>query len=107
RVSGVVDTGGRIGDGGAGQEVGARLFREARLMAIPVLDAERRMKGIVTVDDIVEVVSEEATEDIQKLGGSESLGEPYLTIALARMIRKRAGWLAALFLGEMLTATAM
>ena len=76
-------------------------------MAISVLDAERRMKGIVTVDDIVQVVSEEATEDIQKLGGSESLGEPYLTIALARMIRKRAGWLAALFLGEMLTATAM
>jgi magnesium transporter len=91
----------------ADQEAVARLFRETGLIAIPVLDPERRMKGIVTVDDIVEVVSEEATEDIQKLGGSESLGEPYLTIALQRMIRKRAGWLAALFLGEMLTATAM
>jgi len=89
------------------QEAVARLFRETGLMAIPVLDPQGRMKGVVTVDDIVEVVSEEATEDIQKLGGSESLGEPYLTIALARMIKKRAGWLAALFLGEMLTATAM
>ena len=89
------------------QEQVARLFRTSGLIAIPVLDAHKHMKGIVTVDDIVEVVSEEATEDIQKLGGSESLGEPYLTIALSRMIRKRAGWLAALFLGEMLTATAM
>ena len=97
----------RTVDADADQEVVARLFRETGLMAIPVVDAEKRMKGVVTVDDIVEVVSEEATEDIQKLGGSESLGEPYLTIALNRMIRKRAGWLAALFLGEMLTATAM
>ncbi len=91
----------------ADQEAVARLFRASGLMAIPVLDGERHMKGIVTADDIVDVMSEEATEDIQKLGGSESLGEPYLTIALNRMIKKRAGWLAALFLGEMLTATAM
>ena len=91
----------------ADQEVVSRVFRETGLMAIPVVDADKRMKGIVTVDDIVEVVSEEATEDIQKMGGSESLGEPYLTITLLRMIKKRAGWLAALFLGEMLTATAM
>ena len=89
------------------QEQVARLVRKTGLMAVPVVDGERRMKGIVTVDDIVDVVQEEATEDIQKLGGSESLGEPYLTIELRRMIRKRAGWLSALFLGEMLTATAM
>lgn len=89
------------------QEAVARLFRQTGLMAIPVLDGERRMKGIVTVDDIVEVQSAAATEDIQKLGGSESLGEPYLTIAIFRMIKKRAGWLSALFVGEMLTATAM
>jgi magnesium transporter len=107
RVSELMKTDVRTVDADADQEVVARLFRETGLMAIPVVDAEKRMKGVVTVDDIVEVVSEEATEDIQKLGGSESLGEPYLTIALARMIRKRAGWLAALFLGEMLTATAM
>ena len=91
----------------ADQEAVARLVRKTGLMAVPVVDHDRRMKGIVTVDDIVDVVSEEATEDIQKLGGSESLGEPYLTIEMRRMIKKRAGWLSALFLGEMLTATAM
>jgi magnesium transporter len=107
RVSEVMRTEVQSVDEDADQEVVARLFRSTGLMAIPVIDGERRMKGVVTVDDIVKVVSEEATEDIQKLGGSESLGEPYLTIALARMIKKRAGWLAALFLGEMLTATAM
>ena len=66
-----------------------------------------RMKGIVTVDDIVGVVEREAGEDIQKIGGSEALDEPYLRIAFAKMVKKRGGWLAALFLGEMLTATAM
>ena len=76
-------------------------------MAIPVVDNLGRMKGIVTVDDIVDVVQEEATEDIQKFGGMEALDAPYLQIAMASMIKKRAGWLAALFLGEMLTATAM
>ncbi|HZX96403.1 MAG TPA: magnesium transporter [Myxococcales bacterium] len=107
KVGELMHTDVRAVDEQADQEAVARLFRETGLIAIPVLDSEKRMKGIVTVDDIVEVVSEEATEDIQKLGGSESLGEPYLTIALQRMIKKRAGWLAALFLGEMLTATAM
>ena len=68
---------------------------------------ERRMKGIVTVDDIVDVVQEEATEDIQKMGGMAALEAPYLEIGFCRMFRKRAGWLSALFLGEMLTATAM
>src|SRR5207245_1120197 len=77
------------------------------LIAIPVVDAQHRMKGVVTIDDGREVVSEEATEDIQKLGGTEALGEPYLSIAFSRMLRKRAGWLSALFVGEMLTATAM
>ncbi len=89
------------------QEELARLFRQHGFLAIPVLDAEGRMKGIVTIDDIVDVVEEEATEDIQKMGGAEALGEPYLQIRIHRMIRKRAGWLAALFLGEMLTASAM
>jgi magnesium transporter len=89
------------------QEAVSRVFARTGLIAIPVVDAERHVKGIVTVDDIVEVVSEEATEDIQKIGGTEALGEPYLQIAFTRMLRKRAGWLSALFLGEMLTATAM
>ena len=65
------------------------------------------MEGIVTIDDIVGVVEREAGEDIQKIGGSEAFDEPYLRIGLLRMIKKRGGWLAALFLGEMLTATAM
>jgi len=89
------------------QETLGRLFATHRLVAIPVVDAEGRMQGIVTLDDIVEVVQEEATEDIQKIGGTEALDAPYLQITLASMVRKRAGWLTALFLGEMLTATAM
>jgi magnesium transporter len=89
------------------QEEAARLFSLHDLVAIPVVDAEGRIKGIVTSDDIVHVVEEEATEDIQKIGGMEALHEPYLEIAFFDMVRKRAGWLAALFLGEMLTATAM
>ena len=83
------------------------LFGHHGLMAIPVVDAEGLMKGIVTVDDIVDVVEEEATEDIQRLGAVEVLDAPYLKMRLDRMIKKRAGWLTALFIGEMLTATAM
>jgi magnesium transporter len=89
------------------QEAVSRVFRDTGYMALPVLDAEGRLKGIVTLDDIVDVVEEEATEDIQKIGGVEALGAPYLQIGFGQMVRKRAGWLAALFLGEMLTATAM
>jgi magnesium transporter len=91
----------------ADQEYLSRLFKEHNLLAIPVVDASGRMKGIVTIDDIVDVVEEEATEDIQKMGGSEALGDPYLKIALTEMIKKRAGWLFVLFLGELLTANAM
>jgi magnesium transporter len=89
------------------QEAVAHLLAEEGLLAIPVVDAEGRMKGVVTADDVVGVVQEEATEDIQKIGGSEALDEPYLQIRFADMVRKRGRWLAALFLGEMLTATAM
>lgn len=92
---------------GMDQEKVARLFADHRLLAIPVVDAEGRMKGIVTVDDIVHVVREEASEDIQKVGGTEALDGPYLQIRLWRMVKKRGGWLAILFAGEMLTATAM
>jgi len=89
------------------QEDVSRVFARSHLVALPVVDGAGHMKGVVTADDIVEVVREEATEDIQKIGGSEALGAPYLQISLPDMIRRRAGWLAALFLGEMLTATAM
>src|SRR5437879_12359797 len=89
------------------QEALSQLFMRHHLMMVPVVDAQGRIKGIVSVDDIVDVVQEEATEDIQKLGGVETLQGPYLQVPLLRMIQQRAGWLAALFLVEMLNATAM
>ncbi len=92
---------------GLDQEEVGRLFAQHHLLALPVVDDAGRMKGIVTADDIVEVLREEATEDIQKIGGTEALGAPYLEVGLSSMVRRRAGWLSALFLGEMLTATAM
>ncbi len=85
----------------------SRLVRDSRLLAVPVLDVDRRMVGIVTVDDIVDVVEEEASRDIQNIGGMEALDTPYLHTSMVEMIKKRAGWLAILFVGEMLTATAM
>jgi magnesium transporter len=89
------------------QEDVARLFERAGLLALPVVDAEGRMRGIITADDAVYAATEQATKEIQKMGGSEVLGVPYLEIGFASMVKKRAGWLSALFLGEMLTATAM
>src|SRR5262247_2705441 len=89
------------------QEALSKLFMRHHLLMMPIVDAEGRIKGVVNVDDIVHVVQEEATEDIQKIGGVATLEGPYLQVPLRLMIRKRAGWLAALFLGEMLTATAM
>jgi len=89
------------------QEAVARVIAHEDLTALPVLDALGRMKGVVTVDDIVDVVQEEATEDIQKIGGQAALEAPYLQTSWAMMVKKRAPWLAVLFLGEMLTASAM
>ncbi|MCW5889468.1 MAG: magnesium transporter [bacterium] len=89
------------------QEALSRLFQQHDFLAVPVVDAENRIKGIVTVDDIVDVVQEEATEDIQKLGGMTALDRPYLDTGFWTMLRKRAGWLSVLFLGELLTASAM
>jgi magnesium transporter len=89
------------------QEDVSRLFETNRLLALPVVDADGRMKGVVTLDDVVDVVREEATEDIHKMGGSEALDAPYLQVRLFDMIRKRAGWLSILFVGESLTAVAM
>ncbi len=89
------------------QETVSRVFAETDLVAIPVVDAEGRMKGVVTVDDVVDVVQEEATEDIQKFGGMAALEAPYLATGFFEMVKKRGGVLAVLFVGEMLTATAM
>lgn len=97
----------RVAHVGQDQETLAAVFSDQGLQSIPVLDDDGRMQGIVTIDDIVDVVQEEATEDFQKMGGLEALDEPYLRISFGGMLRKRAGWLTALFLGEMLTATAM
>jgi magnesium transporter len=85
----------------------ARLISKYNLLAIPVLDEGGHVLGIVTVDDVIDALISEQTEDVQKMGGMEALDEPYMEIGLPRMIKKRAGWLCALFLGEMLTATAM
>ena len=89
------------------REKALELFKKYDRVALPVVDEYRKLIGIVTVDDMLDVAEEEATEDIQKLGGTEALDEPYTTIALSRMVKKRASWLVVLFLGEMLTATAM
>lgn len=89
------------------QESISKTFSNYNFLAIPVVDEINVMKGIITVDDVVEVIEEEATEDIQKIGGMEALGEPYLEIGMFDMIKKRAGWLMALFIGEMFTASAM
>ena len=83
------------------------VFRKYDRIALPVTSPDNKLIGIVTADDMLDVASEEATEDIQKLGGTEALDEPYTTIALGKMVKKRASWLVVLFLGEMLTATAM
>jgi magnesium transporter len=90
----------------ATQEEVARVISDYDLVALPVVDAERRLLGVVTVDDVIDVIQEEQTEDVQKLGGMEALDEPYMQIGFGNMIRKRGGWLSVLFVGEMFTATA-
>jgi magnesium transporter len=89
------------------QETAIAAFKRHDREALPVVDSEGLLVGIVTVDDVLDVEEEETTEDIQKIGGMEALDEPYMSIAFGGMIKKRAGWLVILFLGEMLTATAM
>jgi magnesium transporter len=89
------------------QEAAVAAFRRYDRTALPVVDSGGVLVGIVTVDDVLDVAEEEATEDIQKLGGTEALDEPYLAVRLGTLVRKRASWLVVLFLGEMLTATAM
>jgi magnesium transporter len=89
------------------QEEAINVFRMNNRTALPVVDRENILLGIVTVDDILWIANEEYTEDIQKIGGTEALDEPYLDINLFKLVKKRVGWLIILFLGEMLTATAM
>ncbi len=92
---------------GMDQEDAAKIFSRYKLISAPVVDDENRLIGVLSVDDIIKVIQEEDTEDIQKLAGVEALDEPYFDISFRKMIKKRATWLCVLFLGEMLTATAM
>jgi magnesium transporter len=85
----------------------ARLISKYDLLAVPVVDDDGRVLGIVTVDDVIDAIVQESTEDVQKFGGMEALDQPYMQIGFTVMIKKRAGWLCVLFLSEMLTASAM
>jgi magnesium transporter len=85
----------------------ARLITRHDLLAIPVVNRSQQMLGIVTVDDIVDAIIEEGTEDVQKFGGVAALEDSYMQIGFGEMLRKRGGWLCILFIGEMLTASAM
>lgn len=85
----------------------ARVIADYDLLAVPVLSESGHMMGVVTVDDVIDAIQEEQTEDVQKLGGMEALEEPYMQISLFSMIKKRAGWLSILLVSEMLTTTAM
>jgi magnesium transporter len=89
------------------QETAVEIFKKYDRIALPVVDSFGVLLGIVTVDDVLDVAEEEATEDIHKLGGVTALEEAYSSISLFEMIKKRGGWLALLFVGEMFTATAM
>ncbi|MGI8908744.1 MAG: magnesium transporter [Candidatus Sumerlaeaceae bacterium] len=89
------------------QEAAVQDFRKYDVVALPVTDSQGMLLGIVTVDDVLDVVEQEATEDIQKIGGMAALDEPYMQIGLVKMIKKRVGWLIILFLGGMFTTTAI
>jgi magnesium transporter len=83
------------------------LFEKYDRVALPVVDENHKMLGILTFDDVMDIARVAATRSIQKFGGTEALDAPYFSVRLREMLRKRGGWLAILFLGEMLTATAM
>ena len=89
------------------EEEVARKVSSYHLLAVPVVDDENKLVGTVTVDDVIEVIRDTTTEEFQKLGGLEALDEPYVSTPMLTLVKKRARWLVVLFLGEMLTATAM
>ena len=89
------------------QEIAVKVFQDQDRVALPVVDDDGTLLGIVTVDDVMDVAEEESTEDFQKFGGSEGLDLSYTRTPLLELVRKRAGWLTILFFGEMLTASAM
>lgn len=89
------------------QEVANEAFRMNNRVALPVVSKSNKLLGIVTIDDVLWVANEEFSEDMQKMGGTQALDEPYLDMPIFKLFRKRIGWLVVLFLGEMFTATAM
>jgi magnesium transporter len=89
------------------QEVASEVFKMNNRVALPVVSKSNKLLGIVTIDDVLWVAEEEYSEDMQKIGGTQALDEPYLEMSLFRLFKKRISWLVVLFLGEMLTATAM
>ncbi len=89
------------------QEVANEAFKMNNRVALPVVSKSNKLLGIVTIDDVLWVANEEFSEDIQKIGGTEALDEPYLDISLFKLFRKRVGWLVVLFIGELFTATVM
>ncbi len=91
----------------ADREEAARLMQKYDLVSLPVIDKNGHIKGAVTIDDVIDVVQEEATEDMHKMGGIEVLDAPYLLTPFMLMLRKRAGWLSVLFVGEMMTTSVM
>src|SRR6516164_4315765 len=91
----------------ASRDEAARLISKYDLLAVPVVDGTGQLVGIVTVDDVIDAMVERQTEEVQRFGGMAALDEPYMDIGFAKMIRKRAGWLCALCVSEMLTASAM
>ncbi|WP_462222195.1 magnesium transporter [Ferruginibacter sp.] len=89
------------------QEVASEVFKMNNRVALPVVSKSNKLLGIITIDDVLWVAEEEYSEDMQKIGGTQALDEPYLEMPLFKLFRKRIGWLVVLFLGEMFTATAM
>jgi magnesium transporter len=89
------------------EEKAIQIFRKNNRVALPVIDSHNILLGIVTIDDVLRLAQREETEDMQKIGGVEVLDEPYMNIPFLKLMKKRSGWLVILFLGEMLTATAM
>ncbi len=89
------------------REAAAEIFSRYKVMSAPVVDADNRLVGVLDADDVIQVIEQETTEDIQKLAGVEALEDPYFLTPFKDMVRKRATWLCVLFVGETLTATAM
>ena len=91
----------------ADREEVARLISNYDLVVVPVVSESNHVIGVITVDDVIDAIQEEQTEDVQKLGGMEALDEPYMQISIGGMLKKRAGWLSILMVSEMFTTSAL